>query len=249
MVRSGLFEVLTPNPSQSLNNIEIAPRFGDWRVINSRFWYRENYYLARENSGGVSSVGCNIRKIGLGMAFTTQRQNWRRVSHIITDAIYKRLTGESGYFDSRIVYVAESGTKKNRIKRLAIMDQDGANHRFLSDGSSLVLTPRFSPTQQEISYLSYFNNTPRVYLFNIETGQHEMLGTFQGMTFAPRFSADGNAILMSYADAGNSDIYVMDLQTRRPKRLTTHPAIDTSPSATQIKSLIFLINLLEAVRN
>jgi TolB protein len=117
-----------------------------------------------------------------------------------------------------------------RIKRLALMDQDGANHRFLSDGRYLVLTPRFSPTRQEITYLAYINDVPRVYLLNVDTRQREVLGNFPGMTFAPRFSPDGNIVLMSLASGGNSDLYRMDLRTRKVRRLTAHPAIDTSPS-------------------
>ena len=141
-----------------------------------------------------------------GLAYFTEPQNWRRVAHIISDAIYKRITGEDGYFDTRIVFVAESGPRDRRIKRLAIMDQDGANFRFLTDGSALVLTPRFSPTTQEITYLSFYNNVPRVYLFDIETGRQEVLGNFKGMTFAPRFSTDGQSVLMSFALNGNSEI-------------------------------------------
>jgi TolB protein len=165
-----------------------------------------------------------------GLAYFTAPVNWRRVSHIIADVIYKRLTGEEGYFDTRIVYVAESGPQNRRVKRLGIMDQDGENHRFLTDGGALVLTPRFSPTTQEITYLSYYGDTPRVYLFNLNTGQQEVLGEFPGMTFAPRFSPDGNQVIMSLAERGNTDIYSMDLRTRRVTRLTNHPAIDTSPS-------------------
>ncbi|MCW9046213.1 MAG: Tol-Pal system beta propeller repeat protein TolB, partial [Alphaproteobacteria bacterium] len=166
----------------------------------------------------------------VGLAYYTVPENWRRISHIIADAIYKRITGETGYFDTRIVYISETGSPINRIKRLAIMDQDGANHRFLTDGSNLVLTPRFSPTLQEITYMSYFNDTPRVYIFNIDSGRQELLGDFPGMTFAPRFAPDGNSVIMSMAKDGNSEIYAMDLRTRRVKRLTKHSAIDTSPS-------------------
>ncbi len=166
-----------------------------------------------------------------GMSYKTPVSNWRRIAHVISDRIYSRLTGEEGYFDTRIVYISEKGDPLNRIKKLAIMDQDGANQRDLTDGSYLVMTPRFSPNRQEITYLSYFNDKPRVYLFNIMTNKFEMLGEFdKNMTFSPRFSPDGNHVIFSLSDEGNSDIYLMDLRTRRMTRMTDHPGIDTSPS-------------------
>jgi TolB protein len=167
----------------------------------------------------------------IGLQYTTTPENWRRVAHKISDAIYKRLTGEESYFDTRIVFVAESGPKTNRIKRLAIMDQDGANPSFLTDGSYWVMTPRFSPTAQQITYMSYEGDRARVFLFNIETGRREVLGSFNGMTFAPRFSPDGQSVLMSLDTNGNSEVYRIDLRTRASERLTNSPAIDTSPSA------------------
>ena len=166
----------------------------------------------------------------IGLRLSVNSKAWRRVAHIISDEIFERLSGDSGYFDTRIVYVSESGPQNNRIKRLAIMDQDGENHQFLTDGSFLVLTPRFSPTSQEITYLAYFKNEPRVYIFNLETGQQELLGSFPGMTFAPRFSPSGEKIIMSLAEKGVTDIYTMDLNNQEVKRLTNSPSIDTSPS-------------------
>ena len=166
----------------------------------------------------------------IGLRLSVDSQAWRRVAHIISDEIFERLSGDSGYFDTRIVYVAESGPQNKRLKRLAIMDQDGENHQFLTDGSFLVLTPRFSPTSQEITYLAYFKNEPRVYIFNLETGQQELLGSFPGMTFAPRFSPSGEKIIMSLAEKGITDIYTMDLNNQEVKRLTNSPSIDTSPS-------------------
>ena len=166
----------------------------------------------------------------IGLRLSVNSKAWRRVAHIISDEIFERLSGDSGYFDTRIVYVAESGPQNKRIKRLAIMDQDGENHQFLTDGSFLVLTPRFSPTSQEITYLAYFKNEPRVYIFNLETGQQELLGSFPGMTFAPRFSPSGEKIIMSLAEKGVTDIYTMDLNNQKVKRLTNSPSIDTSPS-------------------
>ncbi len=166
----------------------------------------------------------------IGLRLSVNYRAWRRVAHIISDEIFERLSGDSGYFDTRIVYISESGPQNKRIKRLAIMDQDGENHQFLTDGSFLVLTPRFSPTSQEITYLAYFKNEPRVYIFNLETGQQELLGSFPGMTFAPRFSPSGEKIIMSLADKGVTDIYTMDLNNQEVKRLTDSPSIDTSPS-------------------
>ena len=154
----------------------------------------------------------------------------RRMSHKIADYVFEAWTGDEGYFDTRVVYVAESGPVSNRIKRLAIMDQDGYNHTYLTDGSSLVLTPRFSPQAQEIAYLDYFNDDPRVYLLNVTTGESELIGTFPGMTFAPRFSFDGKKLLMSFAKNGLTDIYRFDLATQQSTQLTNSPSIDTSPS-------------------
>ncbi|MEP1209680.1 MAG: Tol-Pal system beta propeller repeat protein TolB [Rhizobiaceae bacterium] len=166
----------------------------------------------------------------LGQQYSTDPNNWRRVGHIIADSIYKALTGESGYFDTRIVYVAESGPKSERVKRLAIMDQDGFNNRFLTNGRDLVLTPRFSPSRQEVTYMSFSGGRPRVYLLQIETGQREVVGNFPNMTFSPRFSPDGQRIIMSLEQGGNANIYTMDLRSRNTTRLTSTAAIDTSPS-------------------
>jgi len=166
----------------------------------------------------------------IGMAYMTTATNWRRISHIIADEIYKRITGEDGYFDSRIVYVSETGPASHRIKRLAIMDQDGANHTYLTDGRTLVLTPRFSANSQKITYMAYYNDRPRVYIYDISTGEQKVLGDFKGMTFAPRFSPDGKEVIMSLSKNGNSDIYTMDLGSRRVERLTDDNSINTSPS-------------------
>jgi TolB protein len=230
--RSGLFKPLDP---RSFIDKDAAtrtpPRFGDWRVINAQALVTGDVSV---QSDGRLAVEFRLWDVFqeqqlTGLRYTTTQQNWRRIAHIIADAIYKRITGEDGYFDTRIVYISESGPQLRRIKRLAIMDQDGANHRFLTDGRSLVLTPRFSPSTQEITYLSYAERVPRVYLFNIDTGQQEVLGDFPGMTFAPRFSPDGNKVIMSLAVNGTSSIYALDLRTRQAARITDSPSIDTSP--------------------
>ncbi len=231
--RSGLFRPISPRAFiQTPEALAAGPRFGDWRAVNAQALVHGA--VSRQPDGRLR-VEFRLWDVFAeqqmeGLAYSTQPANWRRIAHLIADAIYKRITGEQGWFDSRIVYVAESGPAQKRVKRLAIMDQDGANHRYLTDGSTIVLTPRFSPTQQEITYLAYDASGPRVHLLNIDSGQREVLGRFPGMTFAPRFSPDGETVVMSMAQDGNTDIYAMDLRTRRTRRLTEHPAIDTSPS-------------------
>ncbi len=229
---SGLFNPL--NKDAFLQKPDIAhlkPRFEDWSLIKAQALITGKVTL----NDGKLRVEFRLWDVLAGkemmaLAFTTVPSNWRRVGHIITDKVYERLTGEKGYFDTRIIYVAEDGPKTKRIKKLAIMDQDGSNTKYLTLGNELVLTPRFNPTNQMVTYLSYFRNLPRVYLLDIETGVQEVVGDFPGMTFAPRFSPDGKKIIMSFAMDGNSDIYTMDLENRIVDRITNHPSIDTSPS-------------------
>ena len=241
--RSGLFKPIDPKAFiQKAQNIKTLPRFGDWRVINVQALVHGRAHIVTDGRLRVEFRLWDVlaEQQMVGLAYFTIPDNWRRVAHIIADAIYKRLTGEDGYFDTRIVYIAEQGALNRRVKRLAIMDQDGANHRFLTDGGSLVLTPRFSPTLQEITYLSFYGNVPRVYIFNIDTGRQEILGDFPNMNFAPRFSPDGKSVIMSMAKDGNSEIYNMLLSTRQVRRLTNHSAIDTSPSySPDQKQIIF----------
>ena len=229
---SGLFNPL--NKDAFLQKPDIAhlkPRFEDWSLIKAqalitgKVTFRDEKLRVEFRLWDVLAG-----KEMMALAFTTVPSNWRRVGHIITDKVYERLTGEKGYFDTRIIYVAEEGPKTQRIKKLAIMDQDGFNTKYLTLGNELVLTPRFNPTNQMVTYLSYFRNLPRVYLLDIETGIQEVVGDFPGMTFAPRFSPDGKKIIMSFATGGNSDIYTMDLENRVVERITNHPSIDTSPS-------------------
>ncbi|MGE0650996.1 MAG: Tol-Pal system beta propeller repeat protein TolB [Alphaproteobacteria bacterium] len=230
---SGLFRPIDPKAFiQKPEALRLNPRFGDWRVISAQALVSGQVLTQPDGKMRFEFRLWDVfaEQQMMGLAYMAAPGDWRSVAHIIADAIYKRITGEEGYFDTRVVFISESGPYQRRIKRLAIMDQDGYNVRFLTDGSHLVLTPRFSPTAQEITYLSYFRDSPRVYLLNIETGQQEVVGDFPGMTFAPRFSPDGNKVIMSMALDGNSEIFTLDLRTRRVTRLTNHPAIDTSPS-------------------
>ena len=229
---TGLFNPLDKKAFlQKPDVAHLKPRFEDWSLIKAQALITgqvkyENDKLRVEFRLWDVLAGKEI----MALAFTTVPNNWRRVGHIISDKIYERLTGEKGYFDTRIIYVSEEGPKTKRIKKLAIMDQDGFNTKYLTLGNELVLTPRFNPTNQMVTYLSYFKNLPRVYLLDIETGIQEVVGDFPGMTFAPRFSPDGKKIIMSFAKDGNSDIYTMNLENRIVQRITNHPSIDTSPS-------------------
>ena len=230
--RSGLFRTI---PSSSFIERGLAvdgtPRFADWRSINA-----QAMVVGRVNAEGnnltVEFRLWDVLAEGqmIGRRFTTTASNWRQLAHMISDAIYSRLTGEKGYFNTRVVFISDTGPFNKRVKRLAIMDQDGANLRYLTDGRSLVLTPRFSPNEQQIAYMSYESGQPSVYIYNLTAGSRTRLGNFPGMTFSPRFSPDGRSVVMSLARNGNTDIYRMDLSSKRMTRLTSDASIETSPS-------------------
>lgn len=230
--RSGLFNPLKKDSFvQNPDIAHIKPRFEDWKLIKAQALVTGKVSVSEEKLRAEFRLWDVVAaKEMIALAFSTTPDNWRRVAHIISDKVYQRLTGENGYFDTRIIYVSETGKKIQRYKKLAIMDQDGANVKYLTLGNELVLTPRFSPTNQLVTYLSYFRNLPRVYLLDIETGIQEVVGDFPGMTFAPRFSPDGKKIIMSFAKDGNSEIYTMHLETRVVEKITDHSSIDTSPS-------------------
>jgi len=233
--RSGLFAPVDQSAFiERINNIDVSPRYQDWRVINAQTLVTGR--VVRQGDGRFQ-VAFRLWDISQGkyldgQQYVTQPENWRRIAHIISDFIYQRLIGEKGYFDTRIVYIDETGPKEKRVKRLAIMDQDGANVRYLTRGDELVLTPRFSPTNQEITYMSYGrgDTPPRVMLMNIESGQREVVGDFPNMAFSPRFSPTGQSVVMSLQAQGASNIFTMDIRNKRLTRLTSTPAIDTAPS-------------------
>lgn len=230
---SGLFKPVSPGAfiQDPASLQKEGPRFAEWRAINAQALVTGSVTQAPDGRTRVEFRLWDVfsQKQISGMAYMTTPQNWRRIAHIISDEVYKRITGEDGYFDSRIVYISEGGPATNRVKRLAIMDQDGANHRYLTEDGTLVLTPRFSPTAQEVTYMSYKGGKPRVYLYNIDTGRQEVLGDFPGMTFAPRFSPDGNKVVMSMSQNGNTDLYEMNLRSRQSRKLTEAGGIDTAP--------------------
>tara|TARA_R110002096_G_scaffold22170_9_gene71586 strand:- start:24771 stop:26096 length:1326 start_codon:yes stop_codon:yes gene_type:complete len=230
---SGLFREIPPSAYISgITNFDAPVQFADWKAINAQALVTG----AVQVSGGKLTVKFRLFDVfaqtglGDGLQFQASKDSWRRMAHKAADAIYSRLTGESGYFDSRVVYISEEGPKNQRRKRLAIMDYDGANNRFLTDDTDIVLAPRFSPNNNEIVYTSYKSGTPKVYLMNVDTLKQRLLDEQPGMTFAPRFSPDGNSVVMSLTEQGNTDIYLMGVNDRSKTRLTSGVSIDTAPS-------------------
>ncbi len=227
--RSGLFAPIDPGGRTA--EVSTEPDFAVWKALGAQALVNGQVNLV----DGRLQVDFRLWDTFagqqlLGLQFTSTPENWRRVAHKISDAVYERLTGEKGYFDTRVVFVSETGGRLNRTLRLAVMDQDGANPSYLTDGTEIVLSPRFSASSQEITYMALRPDGSAVYLLNLETGRRESLGQFQGMVFAPRFSPDGTQVAFAVERNGNSDIWVMNLVNRQSRRLTSDPAIDTSPA-------------------
>lgn len=233
--RSGFFKPIDPNAFiQTSLDVNVQPNYPDWRTINAQALANG---VAHVDADGRLQVDFRLWDIFaenqlVGQSLTATPDNWRRIAHKIADVIYEKLTGQGGYFDTRVVFVAESGARGKRVKRLALMDQDGANAQYLPtpNANSKVMTPRFSPDSSEVAYMELTADAARIYIFNIETNRSEAVGEVKGMAFAPRFSPDGSKLAFSVEQGGNSDIYVMNLRTRTMTRLTRDPAIDTSPS-------------------
>lgn len=235
---SGLFKPIDPAAfTTTVGYTDITkPNFGAWRTLAAQALVTGAVSV---NPDGNITVACYAYDVFTAeelarQGFVTAASGWRRAAHKCADLVYSRLTGETGYFDTRIVYVSETGPRTKRIKRLALMDQDGANHRFLTNGQNLVLTPRFAPDDQTITYMSYADNRPRVWLYTLGSGVQTALrpasGDFPSMTFAPRFMPGGGSMVFSMSVGGNTDIYRIDLGSRKVTRLTSAPGIDTAPS-------------------
>ena len=230
---SGLFKPVGPGGIRAIGYDEVtAPQYEGWAASGADALVQG---FVRANPNGELTVGCYLYDTALKSELTRQGyvispRDWRRAAHKCADAIYARLSGESPFFDSRIAYIAESGPKGHRIKRLAIMDSDGANHRFITNGQTLALTPRFSPDYKSIVYLSYLGSRPRIFIYDVAAGKQKLVTESANPTFAPRFSPDGKSILYSMAISGNTDIYRIPVEGGAPKRLTNSPGIDTGGS-------------------
>ena len=215
---------------ETITNPDVAPNFDAWKTVNAQFVLTGR----AERAGGKVTAQFRLWDTALGQQvagqqYSTESQNSRRVAHMIADAVFSRVTGEKGFFDSRVAFVDESGPKSSRRKRIAVMDMDGGNVRYVTSGDKLALTPSFSPNAQQIAFMSFGDANPRVTIVDLETGQRQPVGDFPGMTFAPRFSPDGERVLLSLSDGANANIFALDLRTRGKTRLTDSNAIDTSP--------------------
>jgi TolB protein len=233
LAHSGYFKPLPPESYiEKFSDFNANPNFPSWQQVQAKALVVGQV----SQGGGKITVAFKLYDVATqqmltGTSFTAPAKVSRRMAHKISDMVYKQLTGYEGYFDTRIVYVDESGPKNARVKKLAIMDQDGFNPRTLSNGKEILLTPRFSPTSQEITYAAIGDTASRVFIYNIDTGQKEIVGDFTNMSFAPRFSPDGQKVIMSLEsdDGRNSNIYVMDLRSKQVRQITNEASINTAP--------------------
>ncbi len=229
--RSGLFQVIEPTSlPQQTGNVAASPDFPSWRATGADALVMGQVERGGQIQSSVRVWDTQAAAQVVGEAYATDPASWRRIAHIVSDAIYKALTGEGGYFDTRVVYVAESGPKANRTKRLAVMDQDGANTQYITNGRALALTPRFSPNRQLLAYMNYESGNPQVYLLDMASGRQQTIGSFGQMTFAPRFSPDGQTLAFSVEQSGDTNIYALPVSGGTPAQLTSGAAIDTGPS-------------------
>ena len=230
---NGLFQPTGPSslPRPALAQVQ-APDYGGWRSRGADMLVQG---YVRAEAGGNITVGCYLYDVALGQqrvkaGWTVAPGDWRRAAHKCADLVYSTLSGENPFFDSRIAYIAETGPKDRRMKRLAIMDSDGANHTFLTTGQTIALTPRYSPDYKQIMYLSYTNGQPRIYIIDPQTKAQRLLLSASNPLFAPRWSPDGRWVLYSMATGGNTDIYKIPAAGGTPIKLTDAPGIDIGGS-------------------
>ncbi len=233
LTRSGLFRILgNKRVAGQKQPFDKSPKFSTWRALRADILVVGRMMPLTQRRLAISFRiwDTQSRQQLLGLQLTADKKNMRRAGHLIADAIYQRLTGEEGYFDTRISYVEEKGPKDDRKKRLTIMDQDGANREYLTDDSHIIITPRFSPTLQEITYVSFIDKRARVHLFNVEKKTHETIAEFSAISFAPRYAPNGTTLIFSLAHEGKTNIYTMNLRERKVAPLTKHTSINTAPS-------------------
>ncbi len=235
LANTGLFrEIPVEAHISKVTSFDSPVQFSDWKAINAQALVTGSVGVAGTGNVTVMFRVFDVfaeRPLGQGLRLSASQASWRRLAHKVADEVYSRITGEGGYFDSRVVFISEAGPKNARLKRVAIMDYDGANVRFLTDDSTIVLAPRFSPRGDSVLYTSYETGRPEIFLIGEADGSKRALGRTPGtMTFAPRFSPNGSMVVFSLSQGGNTDIFNMSLETGQMTRLTANPAIETAPS-------------------
>lgn len=231
---SGLFRIIDSRAHLEDAEFNLYPKFANWRKINANVLVVGKVEIVP----GTNLVKTSFKiwdpykeQIFLSATLQIHQNSWRRIAHRIADSIYQCVTGDNGYFDSRILFVAESGNLRNRVKRLAIMDQDGASFKYITSGEEMILNPRFDYKSHRVIYMSYKNQIPQVFLLDITRGKQELIGNFPGMSFAPRFAPDGEHAIMSLAREGTTSIYEVHLKTKDIRKIISDlGAISTSPS-------------------
>lgn len=229
---TGLFRIVNRNALPEFVKMGDMPDFKLWSAVRAQVlvqakltrqvddMYRLEFYVWDVQGGEQIEA----------QSLVASKKSMRRLAHIMADAIYERLTGEVGYFDTQIVFITETGPMGERVKRMAIMDQDGYNMRYLSDDKTFVMSPSFSPNMHTVVFLSYRDEDPMIWTLDLETGEQRRLGQFGGMNFAPQFSPDGRRIALSLVKRGVTHIYEYDIENKTLRQLTSGGTINTSPS-------------------
>ena len=233
LIISGLYNILDNiNVIDRKFGISHVPNFAEWKKIKADILVNGEI---RKESRNHYKIYFNVwdiilNKLLLSKSFSIQRQDLNLGSHIIANHIYELLTGAKGYFDSKIAYISEVYSRKKKIKRLAVMNFDGTNNQFLTDGKNIVLNPEFSSDGKKILYVSYAKKMPQVFLKHLYTGEEVIIGNFPGMSFAPQFSPDDKKIIFSVAKKGATNLFQMDIATQNITKITNNFSINTSPS-------------------
>ena len=230
--RTGLFRIVSHDAFPEYVKMGEMPDFKSWTAIHAQVLVQASLTLDEEKRYKLEFYVWDVNGTEQieAQSLVASKKSARRLAHIMADAIYERLTGEVGYFDTQIVFIAESGPVGDRVKRMAIMDQDGYGFRYLSDAKTFVMSPHFSPNMQTVVFLSYRDDDPMIWTLDLDTGAQRKLGQFGGMNFSPRFSPDGTRVALSLVKNGLTHIYEYNLEDKTLRQLTFGNSLDTSPS-------------------
>lgn len=245
---SGIFSIVAENNFIEQNKgSEFIPFFEAWKKINATILVNGSLTKNRKNNYTiVISIWDNIlaKKI-LHRKITFSEKSIQKTSHIISDHIYQEIIGEKGYFDSKILYVAEKVIENKIFTRIAMMNQDGKEHKYLTNGKFISISPKISPDKENIAYVDFRAGISKIFLRNLYSGQENLLTNMKGSIFSPRFSRNGKKILFSLAKKGATNIFKFDINTKKISVLTRNIYINTSPQfSPDDKKIIFTSNRL-----